>query len=68
MDHFCSCLIFCLIAYLKLCAAAALIVINADNGTYSLKTTESNEQPTFKRVSVHPRFATFFKARPIRSD
>jgi hypothetical protein len=32
--HFCG-LIFCLIALLKLCAAAALSAINADKGTYS---------------------------------
>jgi tetrahydromethanopterin S-methyltransferase subunit E len=35
MDHFCG-LIFGLIAFLKLCAAAALIVLNADKGTYSV--------------------------------
>jgi hypothetical protein len=35
MVHFCGPLFF-LIALLKLCAAAALIVINADKKTYSV--------------------------------
>jgi hypothetical protein len=35
MVHFCG-LFFGLIALLKLCAAAALNVINADKGTYSV--------------------------------
>jgi hypothetical protein len=42
MDHFlCGLgLFFLLIAILKLCAAAALCVINADKGTYSVISEE----------------------------
>jgi hypothetical protein len=36
MDHFCSCQILILIAFLKLFAAAALHVINMDKGNYSV--------------------------------
>jgi hypothetical protein len=41
MEHFWICGILMQIALLKWCAAAALTVINADKGTYSVSSKDS---------------------------